>query len=114
MQSMSTNPEHMTCMEVWGGNQIVDTAVQLSGLDAWVYSKPYANSSEGGDVHYVSSCATGRITRLLLADVSGHGAKVSSTAAELRNLMRKFVNRIDQTGFVQSMNQQFATLAQAG
>src|SRR5947208_2670834 len=101
--------QHMTCMEVWGGNTLVDTAVNLSGLDAWVYSKPYADSAEGGDVHYVSSCATGRITRLLLADVSGHGASVSTTAAQLRNLMRKFVNHIDQTRFVQSMNQQFAS-----
>jgi len=111
---MAAEATHMTCMEVWGGSQLIDTAVQLPGLEAWVYSKPYASATEGGDVHYVSSCATGRITRLLVADVSGHGAEVSSTAAQLRSLMRKYINHIDQTRFVESMNQQFATLAKAG
>lgn len=104
----------MTCMEVWGGNQAVDTSVELSGLDAWVYSRPYAGADAGGDVHYVSSCATGRITRLLVADVSGHGMDVSRIADQLRTLMRRYVNYIDQGRFVRAMNRQFAALAEAG
>src|ERR1700710_1629624 len=87
----------MTCMEVWGGNALVESAVSISGLDAWVYSKPYESAEAGGDVYYVSSCATGRITRLLVADVSGHGSAVSDTAAQLRALMRRYVNYLDQT-----------------
>jgi hypothetical protein len=31
-------------------------------------------------VYYLSSCASGRITRILLADVSGHGELVAGTA----------------------------------
>ncbi len=65
-------------------------------------------------MYYVSSCATGRITRLLLADVSGHGSAVCDVAGNLRSLMRKFVNQIEQTRFVQSMNQQFAAMSKAG
>src|SRR3954447_25427257 len=80
-----TETQVMQCMEVWGGNALIDTCVSISGLDAWVYSKPFENGEAGGDVHYVSSCATGRITRLLLADVSGHGEKVRNTAATLRD-----------------------------
>lgn len=105
---------HMTCMEVWGGNQSADSFVTMAGLDAWVYAKPFANSEAGGDVYYVSSCATGRITRLLLADVSGHGTKVAETALSLRSLMRKYVNFIDQSRFVQSMNQQFTQASTGG
>ena len=111
---MPAEATHMTCMEVWGGSQLIDTAVTLPGLQAWVYSRPYAGATEGGDVHYVSSCATGRITRLLVADVSGHGSEVSSTATQLRSLMRKYINHIDQTRFVESMNQQFSALAKTG
>ena len=37
---MKSHPEHWQCMEVWGGNQVVDDAVKVAGLDAWVYSKP--------------------------------------------------------------------------
>ena len=78
--------------------------VAFGGLDAWVYSKPYGGAQQGGDIYYASSCATGRITRLLLADVSGHGQKVAATAADLRTLMRRFVNRLDQTEFVRLLN----------
>src|SRR6202051_4615900 len=106
--------QHMTCMEVWGGSQLTTRGVEMGGLDAWVYSKPFGEAQRGGDVYYASSCATGRITRLLLADVAGHGNTVASTAANLRTLMRRFVNRLDQTEFVRLLNQQFAALSEAG
>jgi sigma-B regulation protein RsbU (phosphoserine phosphatase) len=57
-------------MEVWGGNAAIDNGVIMPGLDAWVYARPYQQQAAGGDIHYVSSCATGRIIRLLVADVS--------------------------------------------
>ena len=114
LMSQHDDAHHMQCMEVWGGNQLADSGVVMAGLDAWVYSKPYGGAEGGGDVYYVSSCATGRIVRLLVADVSGHGAKVSQIATGLRSLMRKHVNQIDQTRFVRSMNQQFQTLASIG
>ena len=101
----------MQCMEVWGGSQPADRGVIMPGLDAWILSRPYQGASEGGDVHYVSSCATGRITRMLIADISGHGSSVSQTAGALRTLMRRFVNYIDQTRFVEEMNRRFAELA---
>src|SRR5688572_17415858 len=114
MDNQTAQAQTMQCMEIWGGNQFVDTSVAMPGLDAWVYSKPYGESdSGGGDVHYVSSCATGRITRLLVADVSGHGAQVCDVAGILRTLMRKYVNYIDQGEFVRSMNRQFVTMSAA-
>jgi sigma-B regulation protein RsbU (phosphoserine phosphatase) len=115
ISSVSAQPaQHMQCMEVWGGSQLTARGVELGGLDTWVYSKPYGQSEYGGDVYYASSCATGRISRLLLADVSGHGISVAATAAELRTLMRRFVNRLDQMEFVRLLNQQFAALSRNG
>src|SRR4051812_38440881 len=104
----------MQCMEVWGGSSITDANVTLPGLDAWVYSKPYEQADAGGDVYYVSACATGRIVRLLVADVSGHGVKVRDTATMLRDLMRRCVNHIDQSSFVKSMNREFTKMSAAG
>src|ERR1700693_2006921 len=92
--------QQMTCMEVWGGSQLTTRGVEMGGLDAWVYSKPFGNAQRGGDVYYASSCATGRITRLLLADVAGHGTSVAPPAAYLPTPIRRFVNRLDQTEFV--------------
>jgi len=111
---LADTTQYMQCMEVWGGNQHVDSGVVMAGLDAWVFSRPYGNSTGGGDVYYVSSCATGRITRLLVADVSGHGDVVAGTAASLRGLMRRFVNHLDQKQFVKSMNGQFVALSDVG
>jgi hypothetical protein len=112
-------PEVMQCMEVWGGNQPVDSGVVMAGLDAWVYCRPYskdgaAPAPNGGDVYFVSSCATGRITRLLVADVSGHGTAVSDVASSLRLLMRKYVNYLDPGKFVGEMNRRFSQLSQDG
>jgi sigma-B regulation protein RsbU (phosphoserine phosphatase) len=104
-------PRGLQCMEVWGGNQAVETRVSLPGLEGWVYSRPYRGEKAGGDLHYISSCATGRITRLLLADVSGHGEAVASLALKLRALMRRYVNYLDQTRLVGKLDQAFSGLA---
>lgn len=113
--SMNDSPaQHMKCMEVWGGSQLTTRGVVFGGLDAWVYSKPHGEAQRGGDVYYASSCAAGRISRLLLADVSGHGTSVASIAADLRTLMRRFVNRWDQAEFVRLLNQRFSALSKTG
>jgi phosphoserine phosphatase RsbU/P len=112
---MTDSPtQHMQCMEVWGGDQLTSGGVELGGLDVWAYSKPFGEAPRGGDVYYVSSCASGRISRLLLADVSGHGQSVASTAADLRTLMRRFVNRLDQKEVVRLLNEQFTALSRHG
>src|SRR5258706_740280 len=109
-----SDAQRMTCMEVWGGSDAVDAAVTLSGLDAWVYSRPYQQAEAGGDVYYVSACATGRINRLLVADIAGHGQSMREVAVTLRDLMRRYVNYLDQSRFVLSMNKQFVTCSADG
>lgn len=104
----------MQCMEVWGGNEAIDTNVSMPGLDAWVYSRPFKGDAGGGDVHYVSSCVTGRVTRALVADVSGHGEHVAKIAVSLRSLMRRHINYVNQSKFVRSMNREFSQLAELG
>jgi sigma-B regulation protein RsbU (phosphoserine phosphatase) len=112
---MTDSPkQQMQCMEVWGGSQLTSKGVEMAGLDVWVYSKPFGQAQRGGDVYYVSSCASGRISRLLLADVSGHGNSVASMAADLRTLMRRFVNQLDQNEFVRLLNEQFTAVSRNG
>jgi sigma-B regulation protein RsbU (phosphoserine phosphatase) len=106
--------EPMQCLEIWGGNQGVEEHFHRPGLDVWVYSCPHKNAGSGGDVYYLSSCASGRISRMLLADVCGHGPRVSNLARRLRDLMRRHVNSISQTQFVEGMNREFVELNQEG
>jgi serine phosphatase RsbU (regulator of sigma subunit) len=101
-------------MEVWGGNQRTDTGVIMPGLDAWVYAEPWEHADAGGDVHYLSSCASGQIVRMLVADVAGHGSSVAKTATDLRVLMRRHVNDHDQKRFVMSLNREFTAASVDG
>jgi phosphoserine phosphatase RsbU/P len=103
----------MQCMEVWGGNEAAETRLGIPGLDAWVLSIP-AGGGRGGDVHYVSSCATGRISRVLLADVAGHGAVVADVATSLRDFMRRFVNFVNQGRLMDGLNRGCGELSADG
>lgn len=103
----------LQCMEIWSGNNRVQQAVTLPGLDAWVYSRPCEDGEHGGDVHYISTCGAGKISRIALADVSGHGDTVSQTGTRLRRLMRKYINTVDQTRFARALNVDFAGFAEA-
>lgn len=104
----------LQCMEIWGGNRAIDTAASTPGLDLWVYSRPHEGQSDGGDVHYVSMCSAGKIARLAVADVSGHGASVADLGAKLRDLMRAHINTVDQTKFARSLNRHFTAAAEHG
>ena len=105
---MSEKSQRMQCMEIIGGNVATDTSYQAPGLEIYVQSSPYKGSETGGgDVYYLTSCASGRITRILLADVSGHGEAASEMAVFLRDSLRKNVNTISQSQFVETMNRKF-------
>jgi serine phosphatase RsbU (regulator of sigma subunit) len=99
-------------MEIWGGNQAVESSVSTPGLDVWVYSQPHEGATRGGDVHYVSLCGGGVITRMIVADVSGHGESVAEFSGILRSLLRRNINRKSQARLVAALNQQFAAHAQ--
>jgi serine phosphatase RsbU (regulator of sigma subunit) len=101
-------------MEVWGGTAAADNGVVMPGLDAWVFARPFQRDAEGGDIHYLSSCATGRVVRLLLADVAGHGSSVADLAGRLRKLMRRYLNYVDQSALVAEVNREFGRLASDG
>lgn len=111
---MSANREKMACMEVWGGNSATWSSFVVPGLDLWVHSQPFHGSQAGGDVYYLSSCASGRITRLLVGDVSGHGTPAAPVAGSLRDIMRRNVNFISQDRVVEAVSDEFESASVAG
>lgn len=104
----------LRCMEVWGGNRLARSSISVPGIDAWLSSTPYRGDAGGGDIHYLSSCAAGVISRFALADVAGHGQEADAMAVQLRNLMRRSINTPDQTRIARALNTSFASLAKAG
>ena len=106
--------QQMACMEVWGGNTSTDSFMDRPGLSCRVWSQSFGTGDAGGDVYYLSSCASGRLTRFLLADVCGHGESAAGGAETLRDMMRQNVNRIRQTQLVQAVNRELAAADLSG
>lgn len=104
----------LECMEVWGGNGSAENHFERPGLDVSVWSMKALHDAGGSDVHFLSSCASGRITRSLIADVCGHDPVFSELAAELRDLMMQNVNAINQTQFVRDMSDRFHEFSDRG
>ena len=110
-RTVSQEPAYnLQCMEIIGGNEAVHNVISSPGLDIWVESEPF-EGNVGGDLHYFSMCGSGRVTRLCLADVSGHGPNMDEIAKSLRALMGKHINQLDQTHFAQAINREFTERA---
>jgi phosphoserine phosphatase RsbU/P len=102
----------LQCMEIWGGIEEVERTVATPGLDLWVFSQPFGGDEEGGDVYYVTLCGGGLITRMVVADVSGHGSSVAEFSSSLRSLLRKNINQKSPNRLVERLNQQFGGMAE--
>jgi sigma-B regulation protein RsbU (phosphoserine phosphatase) len=102
MQSM---PRHLACAETWGGNKQTASLVELPGLTASVRSVPMGPGHAGGDVHYVSVCPSCIVSRIALADVSGHGRAVAVFGEKLRELMQRYLRDLEQIALMSDLNQ---------
>jgi len=100
----SGNARRLACLEIKGGNERVDYSIELPGLIAWVSCRPMAPATQGGDLHYLSVCSQGFVSRIALADVAGHGELVSGAANTLRDLLRKHADEWDQSDVVRELN----------
>jgi serine phosphatase RsbU (regulator of sigma subunit) len=100
-------PHALVCNEVWGGNRRVIRTVKLPSLLAWVASVPLNEGEGGGDLHYMSVCDHDLISRVALADVSGHGRGVNAVTQTLHKLMRRNVDAWDQSDFMRGLNDAF-------
>ena len=79
----------------------------MPGLMGWVYSRPLEPATAGGDLHFLSVCNQGALSRVAVGDVMGHGQAVSSVADDLRELMHKHINTWDQSNFMRELNNAF-------
>jgi serine phosphatase RsbU (regulator of sigma subunit) len=105
----------MKCMEVWGGNGRAEKRFAMPGLDVSLWSSPVGDcQAGGGDVHLLSSCASGRITRMLLADICGQGPAFVALASELRSLMMRNINAIKQKRLVRDMQERLHRFSDRG
>jgi phosphoserine phosphatase RsbU/P len=102
---MQSTPRRLACAETWAGNKETANLVELPGLTAWVYSVPVGPDHAGGDVHYVSVCPSCIVSRVALADVSGHGQTVAALGEKLRELMQLYLRDLEQIALMRDLNQ---------
>lgn len=104
----------LACLELRGGNQAAVYEVELPGLDAWVWCRPLEPAIRGGDLYYLSVCSQGSISRITLADVSGHGETVSTLAESLREALREHADHWDQSALIRQLNDSFFRISTSG
>jgi phosphoserine phosphatase RsbU/P len=98
-------PHRLECAETWASNQGASSVADLPGLRVWVHSVPFGSDEAGGDVHYVSVCPSCIVSRIALADVSGHGRAVVSLSAKLRELMQAYLTALEQASLMRDLNE---------
>ena len=103
-QDHAPSQHTLVCSEVWASNRNVAHSVDLPGLQGWIYAAPLELGQDGGDIHYLSACDYGVLSRVVLADVSGHGQSVAAVAQQLLRLVRQHMNRLEQPALLSELS----------
>ncbi len=112
---MQISPTRKNCMEVSGGRLTYQADYEMPGLAMQISSRQSDRClMGGGEIHYVSSCASGRITRMMLADICGSQEIVQRLSCQMRNGLLRNINSIWQNRVVSGMSTQFREFAQQG
>ena len=73
---MAGSDGRLECKEIWGGIRNRDIEISAGKVIGSIYSESSAGGM-GGDIYYFGVCKGDAITRLAIADVTGHGEAVS-------------------------------------
>ncbi|MGB7348032.1 MAG: SpoIIE family protein phosphatase [Pirellulaceae bacterium] len=112
---MQILPQRKQCLEVTGGRRTYQAAYDMPGLSTYIYSRHCDNCMNGGgEVHFLSSCASGRITRIMLADIVGSADVFKKLSCEMRQGLVRSINSIWQNRVVANVSDQFRKFADHG
>jgi sigma-B regulation protein RsbU (phosphoserine phosphatase) len=86
-----SSTHRIRCAEIWGGIKNASLDASTSGIRASLYSSS-CDGGYGGDVYYFSVCASDVLTRVALADVTGHGERVKCVSQWLYDSLAARMN----------------------
>ncbi|MGB7326627.1 MAG: SpoIIE family protein phosphatase [Rubripirellula sp.] len=113
MRSITTKQKK--CLEVVGGRLSYDAHYSMPGLAMQICSRQTNGCRDGGgEVHFVSSCASGRITRMMIADICGSEETFRRLSCEMRDGVIRSINSIWQNKVVENVGHQFREFAKQG
>jgi sigma-B regulation protein RsbU (phosphoserine phosphatase) len=93
----------VACARVRSGNGRIDVPIGLPGMRGVLHSRP-SDGGRGGDVYSLSVCGSGLLTRICVADLVGHGARVGELGERVHGLLQRFVNRPDHRRILRELN----------
>ncbi len=91
------------CAEVWGGTLDADADVCTNGLSASLYSMS-SDGSKGGDIYYFSVCQHDVLTRVVVADVVGHGEVINNVSQWLYEALVRQIETLDSNAVLTDLN----------
>jgi sigma-B regulation protein RsbU (phosphoserine phosphatase) len=71
--------QKLKCTGIWGGIRNREVDVSAGRVIGSIYSTA-SEGGQGGDIYYFGVCKGDKITRLAIADVTGHGDAVSEVS----------------------------------
>lgn len=91
------------CAEIWGGVGNAESDISTNGVTASIYSRS-CDGESGGDIHYVSVCSHDVLSRVLIADLSGHGSSVSELSKWIYEQLRENIDNLNGNDVFDSLN----------
>ncbi len=102
------DPEReIVCTEVWGGTEACEVSVKLAGVRGEVYSRPYEGGRAGGDIHFLSVCGMNILSKVVLADVSGHGEEIAEASQVIHQALVENIGAHDNSSMLRRVNDAF-------
>lgn len=80
----------LECKGIWGGIRNRDIEVSAGKVIGSIYSAA-SEGVKGGDIYYFGVCKGGIITRLAIADVTGHGETVSEVSQYVYDALKAHI-----------------------
>jgi sigma-B regulation protein RsbU (phosphoserine phosphatase) len=102
-EKVISEAKRIQCGQVWGGIKNCDQDIETSGLKASIYSHSFSGG-KGGDIYYFSVCGGDVLTRIVVADVVGHGEQVSQVSETVYENMLKYMNNPESRAMLGEWN----------
>lgn len=94
------------CAEILGGNVSRTELQTVAGIEVLLIARP-AGSERGGDVYCLHSCAYGRLAKLVMLDLTGHGVERDAIARSLHELLHEYAKETSPARLLELLNQRY-------
>ncbi len=100
----ATAVRKIQCGAVWAGIHNHDDEIGIGAVRASIFSRAYGEGREGGDIYSFSICNADDLTRVVIADVRGHGEAVTGISRSVLESLQRHMNQLDGNLVLEDLN----------